>query len=54
MSRWWAVLALVLVLIAAYANGFTNLVTWGLVFFGALFGLALVLVFPNYWLSRRD
>jgi hypothetical protein len=54
MSRWWLVLATGLVLVAAAANGLTNPTTWALLFVGALAMTLLILVFPHYWLSRRD
>lgn len=54
MSRWWVLVAAALIIVAAYANGFTDPVTWALVVFGALLMLALLMAFPRYFLSRRD
>lgn len=54
MSRWWLLPSGALLCLNIYLNGVGNVQTWGLAFFGALFALTLVLVFPRYWLSRRD
>lgn len=54
MSRWWLAIAAAAVLLGALANGLDNPLTWVLLGFGALAMLALILVFPHYWLSRRD
>lgn len=54
MSPWWLTVPVAMILLNAYLNGFTSLYTWGLVFFGAMFMLTMILVFPRYWLSRRD
>jgi hypothetical protein len=54
MSRWWLVIAAGVVLLGAFANGIDDPLTWVLLGFGALAMALLVLVFPRYWLSRRD
>lgn len=54
MSRWWLTVPVGGTLLGAYVNGFSDPVTWGLVFVGALLMLSLLLVFPKYFLSRRD
>jgi hypothetical protein len=54
MSRWWLAVPVAAILLNAYLNGFSSLYTWGLVFFGMLLMAFLVLIFPHYWLSRRD
>jgi len=53
MSRWWLLPSGLLSALSAYLNGLDNVATWGLLFFGALFMLTLLMVFPGYWLSRR-
>ena len=54
MNRWWLLVPISLIALGAYLNGLTNVNTWALVFFGALLMALLVLVFPKYFLSRRD
>jgi hypothetical protein len=54
MSRWWLTVPIGGIFLGAYVNGFSNPTTWALVFVGALLMAFLVLVFPHYWLSRRD
>lgn len=53
-SRWWLLVPVVGVLLGAYVNGIASIYTWGLVFFGMMLMAFLILVFPHYWLSRRD
>lgn len=52
MSRWWLVVAIAMCLLGAFVNGFWRAETWGLIFFGAILGFALILIFPRFWLSR--
>lgn len=54
MSRWWLTVPVSGILLGAYVNGFSDPVTWGLIFVGAMMMLALLFVFPRYFLSRRD
>lgn len=53
-SRWWLLFPLGGIALTTFANGWDDPVTWSLVFCGALLMAFLVLVFPHYWLSRRD
>ncbi len=54
MSRWWLTVPVAMILLNAYLNGIASLYTWGLVFFGAMLMAFLILIFPRYFLSRRD
>jgi hypothetical protein len=54
MSRWWLLPPSAGVALAALANGAGNPVTWALAVFGALLMAAFVVVFPRYFLTRRD
>jgi len=54
MSRWWLAVPAGAVFLGAFANGFTEPLSWALMGFGALSMAVLILVFPHYFLSRRD
>lgn len=54
MSRWWLVVPVGGVILGAYVNGFQDPSTWALIFLGALLMALLILIFPRYFLSRRD
>jgi hypothetical protein len=52
MSRWWLVLALVLSGLCVVGNGWSNPVTWALLFCGWMVGFAMILTNPKTWLSK--
>lgn len=54
ISRWWLLLAAGLAVLALFNAGLADWRSWALLFFGALLLAILVLVFPRYFLSRRD
>lgn len=54
ISRWWLLLVAAMCLLALFNNGLTEWRSWALLFFGAMFGFALIFVFPRYWLSRLE
>ncbi|MFD1945072.1 hypothetical protein ACFSJV_22835 [Paradevosia shaoguanensis] len=54
MSRWWLVPAIGYALLCLAVMGFGNWQAYCALFGGALLMLALLMIFPHYWLSRRD
>lgn len=54
MSKWWFVPILGYVAICLSVMGWTSWQAWSCLFAGAMLMLALVMIFPRYWLSRRD
>ena len=54
VSRWWLVPILAYIATCLTVMGWSNWQAWACLFAGALFMALLVMVFPHYWLSRRD
>lgn len=54
MSRWWFVLIAFFVLLEIWAIGLTNIYAWGAAFFGVMLGFAIILCWPDKWLSKLD
>lgn len=54
VSRWYLVAITPFLVLGVYLNGFFNVATWFLLFFGALFGFANILVFPHIHLKKMD
>lgn len=54
ISRWYLVGFALFIALGVYLNGFFNLWTWYLLFFGAAFGFANVFVFPYIHLKKMD
>lgn len=53
MPKRWLIVPSLAVALAAYVNGFDKVETWALIFVGMLLMIALVSVFPRFFL-RRD
>lgn len=53
-SRWWLIVPICGVALAALVGGIDNVAVWCGVIAGLLLGLSLILVFPRAWLSRLD
>lgn len=54
MSRWWLAPIVAYIGVCLSVMGWANWQAWSCLLAGALLMLALLLVFPHYWLSRRD
>lgn len=54
MSKWWLLPIVAFGALCLSALGWTNVQAWACLFAGAMFMLALLLIFPRYFLSRRD
>jgi hypothetical protein len=54
VSRWWFVIIAVMLLLEIWAAGFTSIFSWAIAFFGVMLGFAILLCWPQKWLSKLD